>query len=216
MRRFITATLLALILSSAAWAAPVKRVLFIGDSMTGWLAERMEAYGELNGFAVSTVIWDGSTLPKWTKTGKIPSFMATYKPDVVFICLGLNEMLVRDPAARMAAPLATLRRQLGQTPMVWIGPPSWPGKSDGAIFNRWMASHLPAPAFYFNSSRLQLPRQSKTNPHPTRSGCAAWMDAVMKWLPSTSLQFPANIITPPTGEMKRGKNYIYRRMKQAL
>ena len=48
----------------------VGKVLFIGDSMTGWLSERLEAYGAENGFEVTTVTWDGSTPQKWAKTGK--------------------------------------------------------------------------------------------------------------------------------------------------
>ena len=34
----------------------VRNVLFIGDSMTGWLSERLNAYGRLNGFDVSTIV----------------------------------------------------------------------------------------------------------------------------------------------------------------
>lgn len=30
--------------------AYIKKVLFIGDSMTGWMAERLNAYGRANGF----------------------------------------------------------------------------------------------------------------------------------------------------------------------
>ena len=184
--------------------------------MTGWLSERLEAYGALNGFEVSTVIWDGSTLTKWVNPGKIPGFIAQYKPDVVFVCLGLNELLVKNPGTRMAAPLEKLEKQLGDVPMVWVGPPTWPGKGDGAAFNQWMGAHMPADGHYFNSQSQQLARQSATNPHPTRPACAKWMDAVVKWLPSTGLGFPAQFKAPAAGEMKRSKNYIYRRMKQTL
>ncbi len=43
----------------------VKNVLIIGDSMTGWMAERLNAYGQINGFDVATIVWDGSTISKW-------------------------------------------------------------------------------------------------------------------------------------------------------
>ena len=38
-------------------AEGIKNVLFIGDSMTGWMADRLNAYGEKNGFKVSSVVW---------------------------------------------------------------------------------------------------------------------------------------------------------------
>lgn len=195
---------------------PVARVLFIGDSMTGWLSERLEAYGAVNDFEVSTVIWDGSTLTKWVNTGKIPGLVAKYKPDVVMVCLGLNELLVRDPEARMSVPLSKFGKQLGTLPYVWIGPPTWPGKGTGEVFNRWMSSHLPGRGHYFSSEKLQLARQSRTNPHPTRTACARWMDDVVKWLPTAGVGFSDDLKIPSLSAMKRGKVYIYRRMKQPL
>ena len=60
----------------AADKRPVaKKILFIGDSMTGWLAERLESYGKQNGFEVSTVVWDGSTIKKWGSTPRLTSII---------------------------------------------------------------------------------------------------------------------------------------------
>lgn len=217
MKRILFISLLCLLSSAGSFAQKsVHRVLFIGDSMTGWLAERMEAYGLKNNFEVTTVIWDGSTLTKWVNSGKIPGFINTYKPDVVMVCLGLNELLAKDPAARMSAPLQKFQKQLGSTPFIWVGPPTWPGKGTGEVFNTWMASHLGPHGHYFNSQSMKLARQSSTNPHPTRAACALWMDTIMKHIHAYDLGFPQNLQTPPESEMKRSKVYIYRRMKQAL
>ncbi len=217
MKKSLLVFLLMLLATLACKATePIRRVLFIGDSMTGWLAERLEAYGTLNGFEVSTVIWDGSTLPKWVNSGKLPSLIKTHKPDAVFICLGLNEILAKDMNARMSKPVAALEQQLEGIPFVWVGPPTWPGKSTGQAFNDWMKTHIHGTGHYFDSQALKLPRQSAGNPHPTRAACASWMDAVVHWLPSADIGFPASMKQPASGEMKRGKVYIYRRMKQAL
>lgn len=217
MKKSIVTLIVALLATLGAYAHnPVHRVLFIGDSMTGWLAERMEAYGEVNNFEVTTVVWDGSTLSKWVNTGKIPAYIAQYKPDVVMICLGLNELLARDPGAQMGAPLQKLEKQLGSTPFVWIGPPVWPGKGTGEAFNNWMAAHMGAHGHYFNSQSQKLARQSATNPHPTRAACSQWMDAIMHHLPAFNIGFPEQIQSPAAGAMKRGKVFIYRRMKQTL
>lgn len=179
--------------------------------MTGWLSERMQAYGELNGFHVSTIVWDGSTIGKWAKAGKLPSFIAKYKPDVVFISLGLNGLFEKNPAARLGSSLSSLKKQLGNVPFVWIGPPSWPGKGDGPQLNSWLAASMGPYGHYFNSSKLSLARASKTNPHPTRTACGQWTDTIVKWLPGQKLGFPAKMKTPPTGRMLRGKIFIYKR-----
>lgn len=200
---------------SAVSREPVDNVLFIGDSMTGWMAERLEAYGVENGFEVATVLWDGSTLPKWgANSGKIASYMAKYKPDVVFVSLGMNELLERNPETRLRSHLNAIKRAIGDTPIVWVGPPSWPGKGKGEILNNWLEDNLPEGS-YFCSSELVLPRQSAKNPHPTRAGINKWMDTVMEWLSHKDLGFKS--YHKPTGvQQKRGKVFIYRKMNQAL
>ena len=55
----------------------VKNVLFIGDSQTGWMGERLTAYGVENGFEVATITWDGATPQKYANSGKLPSLIAT-------------------------------------------------------------------------------------------------------------------------------------------
>ena len=62
----------------------INKVLFIGDSMTGWMAERLNAYGDINGFEVATVIWDGSTIQKWAKSSKLPDIIEETAPDAIF------------------------------------------------------------------------------------------------------------------------------------
>ena len=99
--------------------------------------------------------------------------------------------------------------------MVWIGPPSWPGKPGGEALNTWLAKQMGEGGF-FRSLDLKLSRQSATNPHPSRDGINKWMDAFVAWLPDhTNLQFPG--LAKPTGQQAvRGKAFIYRKMKEAL
>lgn len=194
----------------------VKKVLLVGDSMTGWMGERLEAYGHQNGFEVATVVWDGSTIPKWGNSAeRLKQIVAQQKPDVVFVSLGLNELLEKNPATRYGAAFEKIRHAVGNLPMVWIGPPSWPGKPGGEILNSWLAKQM-GEGGYFRSLDLKLPRQSTTNPHPSRDGINKWIDALVQWLPdNTDLQFPG--LAKPTGpQTVRGKNFIYRKMKQSL
>lgn len=192
----------------------VKKVLFIGDSMTGWLSERLGAYGEENGFEVATIVWDGSTISKWARSGKLLRIVNKHKPDVIFVSLGLNELLERNPERNLSKSLETIKQSFGNVPYVWIGPPSWPGKGKGEALNDWLKANLKENC-YFYSSDLDLPRQSRTNPHPTRDGVVKWMDIIVEWLPEGPVYFQS-LKKPNLHKMVRGKTFIYRKMKEYL
>lgn len=199
-------------------AAPtVGKVLLVGDSQTGWMGERLAAYGAENGFEVATVTWDGATPRKYADSGKLPALMATHRPDVVFINLGMNELLERAPERNLGPSVDKIAEALGDTPFVWIGPLSWPGKGKGETLVEWLRQKVdgtPGGHFY-DASGLAIPRQSKTNPHPTRQGASQLVDIIVEWLPATGIHFPS--LRKPTGaQMTRGKTFIYRRMGQTL
>ncbi|MDE6768641.1 MAG: hypothetical protein K2J78_02825 [Muribaculaceae bacterium] len=193
---------------------PVKKVLFIGDSMTGWMAERLNAYGDENDFEVATIVWDGSTLSKWAETPNLQEIIEEQTPDAIIVSLGMNEMFESNPE-RFKGELDTIVSAFGQTPFLWIGPPSWPGHSEGQVFNDWLAENL-GEGNYFSSLNLDLPRQSKSNPHPTRQGIEEWIDQVVEWMPENShINLPA-VNLPEDGKMTRGETFIYKRMNEKL
>ncbi len=193
----------------------VHKVLFIGDSMTGWLAERLNAYGQANGFEVVTVVWDGSTIRKWGATPKLAGMVSKYEPDALFVSLGMNELFEPRPEQNLSASVDKILSAAGDVPVVWIGPPSWPGRGKGEVLDSWLSEKV-GERHYFSSFGLDLQRQSRTNPHPTRTGMVKWMDEVIKWLPQhTDLQFES-LDSPGPSSMSRGKVYIYKRMKESL
>lgn len=195
---------------------PVKKVLFIGDSMTGWMAERLNAYGQLHGFEVATVVWDGSTIQKWGATPKLAELVKKEKPDAVFVSLGMNELFERNPESRLGPSVDKILNSLGDTPYLWIGPPAWPGKPGGEKLNTWLSSRL-GPGHFFDSSRLTLKRQSPSNPHPSRQGIEKWIDTVVEWLPASESEITmSGYTTPASGKASRGKTYIYKKMKETL
>lgn len=192
-----------------------KKILFIGDSMTGWLAERLGAYGKQNGFEVATVVWDGSTIRKWGSTPRLTSIIREQHPDAIFVSLGMNELFEANPEARLGTALDAIKGAAGDVPLIWVGPPSWPGHKKGETLNDWLAEEL-GEGHFFRSFDLTLPRQSRTNPHPTREGMIKWMDAAVAWVQADgAVRFPG--IRKPSGEqMSRGKTFIYKRMKEKL
>lgn len=192
-----------------------KKVLFLGDSMTGWLAERLNAYGKENGFEVATVVWDGSTIKKWGSSPRLTSIISQQDPDAILISLGMNELFEANPATRLGTQLDAIKGAAGDVPIIWVGPPSWPGHDKGETLNTWLAGEL-GEGHFFRSFDLTLPRQSKTNPHPTREGMVKWMDAAVEWVQENgAVKFPD--VKKPAGEqMSRGKTFIYKRMKETL
>lgn len=203
--------------STSATSKPmVKKILFFGDSTTGWLADRLQAYGEKNGFEVSALIWDGATMKKYAANAdKLKKYITSIHPDAIFISLGMNEMGAKNPETQLGPSLAKIRSTIGNIPIIWVGPASWPGKNYGPGYENWMKSKLGSD-IYYSSLSLDLPRQSKTNPHPTRAGAAKWMDAVVNWLKSGKGAVTLPGYAAPAKNTLRPKTYIYRKMKSPL
>lgn len=196
-------------------SATVRKLLIIGDSMTGWMAERFNEYGKINDFEVSTVIWDGSTVAKWASSPKLQQIIEEAEPDAVFICLGMNELFEANPQANIKKPVNTIIEAIGNTPFLWIGPPSWPGHSEGEIFNSWMENEL-GMSRYYRSDSLSIPRQSKSNPHPSRSGMEIWVDNIAEWIPGHADVKFESLDKPDSGKISRPAEFTYKRMKENL
>ena len=182
----------------AADKRPVaKKILFIGDSMTGWLAERLEAYGKQNGFEVSTVVWDGSTIKKWGSTPRLTSIIREQDPDAIFVSLGMNELFEANPETRLRTSVDAITGAAGE------------------VLDNWLAERL-GDGHYFSSFDLKLPRQSARNPHPTRAGMMTWMDEVVEWVQKEGAVRLPDANKPVGEQMTRGKTFIYKRMKETL
>lgn len=191
----------------------VKKALVIGDSMAGWLGERLNAYGKENGFEVGTIVWDGATIQKYASSKNIEGIISAQNPDVIFICLGMNNLAEQNPS-KHTADIEAIKKAAGGRPIVWVGPPSWPGKTQWTALNTWLADQFGSKNF-FNTFPHSLPRQSATNPHPTKQGMMKWGDLIMEWLPSTGLNFPG-YDKPSESQMVRGKFFLYKKMKESL
>lgn len=192
-----------------------RKILFLGDSMTGWLSERLNAYGQQNGFEVATVVWDGSTIRKWGSSPKLTSLIDKMQPDAIFLSLGMNELFEANPETRFRSSLEAIKGAAGDVPVIWIGPPSWPGHNKGETMNRWLEESM-GTGHFFRSFDLNLPRQSKSNPHPTRQGMIEWMDSAVEWIQEKGAVRLPGVEKPAGDQMSRGKIFIYKRMKDSL
>ena len=194
---------------------PIKKVLFLGDSMTGWMAERFNAYADKNDFEVATIVWDGSTISKWANSRNLKKIVEEQNPDAIIVSLGMNELFERNPEKQIKPSIEKLKEVIGDTPFLWIGPPSWPGHSEGEKLNSWLANELGERTF-FRSFDLSIPRQSKSNPHPNRDGIEEWIDRVAEWIPENSNLHFDSLDAPASGKFSRSKTFIYKRMKENL
>lgn len=170
-------------------AGPV-RILFIGDSMLEELSRRLDDYAVANGHTLQTVVWYGSTTEKWGMTQTLRHLVAEYKPTYLWVCLGGNELFVRDLEERDAY-IKLLLAQAGDLPLVWIGPPNW--KQDTGIND--LIRHNVGEGSFFDSSQLTLKRK-KDGRHPTHQAAAEWGDEVAAWMQSTACDQPLTMRRP--------------------
>ena len=155
-------------------------ILFIGDSMLEGLSPRFAAYAKSNGHRLYTVIWYGSTTEKWATSHRLKSYIRKFRPDYIVVCIGGNELFVRDLDHR-SKMIDGILSDIGNLPYVWIGPPNW--KPDTGI-NRLIASKV-GDGHFFLSANLTLDRASD-GAHPTHEAAAVWMDSVAQWIAGKS------------------------------
>ena len=161
-----------------------QRILFIGDSMLEGLMKRFADYAAENGHELNVVLWYSSSTERWGTTAVLDRYMKKYSPTFVVICLGSNELFVRDLAAREKF-VARMVQKIDSVPFVWISPPNW-CKDTG--INDLIARQIGARRF-FDSRGLTLERGSD-HMHPTMRAAAQWMDSVAVWMGSTQTAYP--------------------------
>ncbi|MBQ8656745.1 MAG: SGNH/GDSL hydrolase family protein [Prevotella sp.] len=167
-----------------------QRFLFFGDSMLEGLMRRFGDYAAENGHEVNVVLWYSSSTERWATTRVLEQYMQKYRPTYVVICLGSNELFVRDLPKREQY-VADIVGRLDSVPFVWISPPNW--RKDTGI-NDIIIKHVGQSRF-FDSRRLTLERGSD-HMHPTMRAGAQWMDSVAVWMSSKLTAHPVRMNFP--------------------
>ncbi len=170
-------------------------LLFVGDSMVEGLSSRLGAYAYHNGHKLYTVIWYGSSTEKWAESGKLSMYIESYKPDYVFICLGGNELFVRNADERRKY-VRSIVSEIDSLPFIWIGPPNW--KDDTGI-NEVIRSEIGDKRFFL-SKGMRFDRAAD-GMHPTEKSSCEWMDSVVCWMkrqmPHPKMEIPAEKVRKP-------------------
>ncbi len=177
--------------SKAEGRGASERILLVGDSMIEWVRFRLASWCKEAGYTLHTVIWPSSGLVWWGSCDTLRAFIQRYKPTYLLISLGSNELFV--PAIERRKPkLERILSQVGDIPLVWIGPPAW--KQDKGIID-FLRKNL-GPGRYISSERLVMERYTD-GAHPTPSEAYRWADTIVAYLRDSALYplpFPR---TPP-------------------
>lgn len=180
-----------------------KTILFIGDSMLEGLSPRLAAYARENGHTLYSVIWYSSTSEIWGNSTKIKSYINRVHPDYIFVCLGANELFVKDIKDKRLKFVKKMVADFGNIPFLWIGPPNW--KPDTGI-NDLIRENVPAGSFFL-SNGMHFER-GKDGAHPTRSSASLWMDSVARWMPLHS-NHPIRMKNPGEGSGKPARIFVH-------
>ena len=161
-----------------------QRILFFGDSMVEGLKGPMAKYATGAGHEITSVVWYSSNTHLWADTDTLQHFLREVNPTYVFVCLGSNQLFVRDLPV-VDKNIATIVEKLGTIPFIWISPPNW--KDDTGI-NELIIKHVGADR-YFDSRHLTLARKSD-HAHPTVAAAGIWCDTICAWLATLEPRHP--------------------------
>jgi lysophospholipase L1-like esterase len=154
------------------------RVLQIGDSFAAALGGELSKLLKEAGLRSTLEYKTASYIPNWSYEGDVPKFVSSYRPDLVLITLGANEIEIPKPEERIK-PIKHLVSTLGGRPCVWILPPLW--KPDTGLLK--VIRENVAPCRYLDSNVLlhDLPR-GRDKIHPNAEGRQIWAKVVFDWL----------------------------------
>lgn len=191
------------VLSLAPKADSTKfRILFFGDSMLEGLAPRLCDYSMENDCDMTGVIWYSSTTQLWAETDTLDYFLNLSKPDLVLLCLGSNELFVRDLTKRDKY-IGEIVRKLADRPFVWISPPNW--REDTGI-NDLIRKRVGIHRF-FDSRYLDLDR-TRDKVHPTRVAATYWMDSIVSWMQSPVSEYQVTLRRPVQKQPHKYHQYL--------
>lgn len=182
----------AVIRETAATYNPdtTQNILFIGDSMLEGLTRRFINYTDETGHELNTIIWYSSTTESWANTDTLNYFIKKFAPTYIVICLGSNELFIKDLSKRKEN-IAKIINRIGTIPFVWISPPNW--KEDTGINEAILRAV--GKDRYFDSRNLNLER-GHDHAHPTFRAAGEWMDTIALWMSSDERMFPLRLNYP--------------------
>jgi hypothetical protein len=147
-----------------------ERVMLLGDSQCGGLRYPVYSFCALNGHKLlATVTWNSSTTKNWANADTLEYFLREYKPTLVIMCVGLNEILSSNMKSRKKY-IQTINTKIASSgaKVFWLGPAAWV-KDQGII----QAIKDENGSMFFDATTLSLDR-AEDGRHPTKQSYRHW------------------------------------------
>ncbi len=147
-----------------------ERVMLMGDSQCGGLRYPVYSYCALNGHKLlATVTWNSSTTKNWANSDTLDYFLREYKPTLVIMCVGLNEILSSNMKSRKKY-IQTINTKIAASGarVFWLGPAAWV-KDMGII----QVIKDENGSMFFDATTLSLDR-AEDGRHPTKQSYRHW------------------------------------------
>ena len=179
------AAALALVASVAPAAPPRPAprgpvVLHVGDSFVyAGLAQALRPRFEAFGLRYLTVSKTSAFIPTLPAAIGLRSLVASYRPALVLVTLGANDMTAFDPESRAGA-VRSLVPSLGDTPSLWTLPPPWNEK--GRVVLRVIEREAPPCRTFDPTPVADRIRRGPDGIHPSPEGGAFWAEMFWAWL----------------------------------
>jgi lysophospholipase L1-like esterase len=153
-------------------------ILHVGDSFAGSLGVPLGKRFKAAGMRTVVEFETASYVPTWASGKELPRYIDKYRPSLVIVTLGANEVELVNPEQRASA-VRRLVGKLGGRPCVWVIPPLW--KPDTGIFKVIRENAAPCRILESDTIVHDLALR-KDKIHPNDEGREVWADAVLAWL----------------------------------
>jgi hypothetical protein len=167
-----------------------QRILLIGDSQAGGIMYAFNDYCIANGHSlVGVFTWYSATTYNFAYSKRMEELIDMFKPSLIVLVLGLNELYARDLKAREKAA-RQIQSKFGNIPYLWVGPANF--MEDQGI-NR-IYQETAGPGRFFLSKHLEIPRGGDKR-HPNKTGYKIWMDSIAGFV-QTSDKYSFGFLPP--------------------
>lgn len=157
------------------------KILIIGDSFAQSLGVGLKTREGDLGVKFILQGEQSTYIPEWAGAKRdVPGLLRQFKPDLVIISLGGNELAMSDPTIRGPRVKQLVDYMKGTIPCVWVAPALWGNKETGLLE---VIKKNSSPCRHYDSNKLSpdLPRGGDKI-HPNPEGQKKWANALLEWI----------------------------------
>jgi hypothetical protein len=155
----------------------------IGDSQAYFFEKGLKQFtNQNNGHELKTIAWVSATIDQFAKVDTLSYYLQSFKPDLVLLILGTNQLKILDTVA-LKENIKAIEKRVEPYKWLWIGPLK---RVPDLGLNEILESNIPAFHFFY-SAGLNLAKKAGGDAHPSEIGAYQWGDTVATWIEKQSL-----------------------------